>query len=421
MAALRHLLAAAVVRRWLAAALFGQLAWCMAPIALLAAGDTVLRSVSSGARLAGLLTLATAFGAPLWGRWMDAHGIVAGLRRAGWMSAAGAVLLAAGLLGQASTLLLGLLAVLLGVALAPMPAAFRALLPSLVAPEQLSPASHLDAVGLEVALIGGPGLVTGVLLLCDQGAAVALGWVAGLAVAAAVVVRRLPDRSLPSGESRRPPDPPIPARSAAPEVASPATRADRPAGRGRVGWHPVAVGVVAAALLLGLSGGLLETAVFAGVADAGVATAAAPGLLALIGVGSAIGGGLAALRPPPVKARAGGLLLALHSAGVLLAAGAGPVWVVAACLFAAGMPVAPVNSIGALALERHVPAERHSTSFTVAAAALTLGTGCGQLLGGVTIDLAGPPAAFLAAALLPAALGLILIVRGYRHGRRQDR
>jgi MFS family permease len=417
-AALRHLLAAAVVRRWLAAALLGQLAWCMAPIALLAAGGTMLGSVSAGARLAGLLTLATAFGSPLWGRWMDAHGIVPGLRRAGWMSAAGAALLAAGLLGRASMLLLGLLAVVLGVALAPMPAAFRALLPSLVAPAQLPQASHLDAVALEVALVGGPGLVTGVLLLWDQGAPVVLGWVAALAAAAAVVLRRLPDRPPPTGDGRRSPAPPAPVRSAVPERPNPAARSDQPSGW-RVGWHPVAAGVVAAALLFGLSGGLLETAVFAEVAEIGATTAAAAGLLTLVGVGSAIGGGLAALRPPPVSARVGGLLLALHATGILLAAAAGgPLWLVAACLFAAGAPVAPVNSIGALALERHAPAGRHSTSFAAAAAALTLGAGSGQLLGGLTIDLTGPRAPFLAAALLPAALGLVLITRGLRRGPR---
>lgn len=382
MEALWQLLAAPVIRRWLAAAVLGQLAWCMAPIAMLVIGDQVLGSVAAGARLAGLLTLATAFCAPLWGRLMDVHGIVGALRRAAWLSAAGTLALAGILLIHVPAPVLGAPAIVLGAALAPMPAAFRALLPNLVERSQLAAASNLDAVRLEIALIGGPALVAGLSLIPAGGATLLLAGIAAASAACALAAGRLPE---------------VPRRSA---IRTSSGHRQR-----------MVLGILAAALVFGLSGGLLETAVFADIDRRGASPAAAAGALALVGVGSAIGGLAAALRPPPASARTAGYLMAGYSAGTLLAATADPLWLVVSCLFAAGVPVAPVNSVGAMALERHTSATLHSTSFTLAAGGLTLGAGLGQLLGGTIIDTAGGRVAFLAAGLVPAALAGLLLAR----------
>lgn len=60
---------------------------------------------------------------------MDTRGIVRGLRWAGGLSAAGALAFTGVLLVPAPALVLGMHAAALGAVLAPMPAAFRALLP----------------------------------------------------------------------------------------------------------------------------------------------------------------------------------------------------------------------------------------------------------------------------------------------------
>jgi hypothetical protein len=378
---IRDLLSLPSVRRWLGASIMGRLASAMAPVAMLAIGDTALGSVAAGARLAAIVTMAVAVFGPIRGRQLDALGVTHGLRRAGWQSAVAVGVFGAMLQWRPDPAVLNTLSVVLGVALAPLPAEFRALLPDLVADHQLPAASNLDAVAFEVALIGSPAIVA-LLLWLASGSVLVVAAVAAAAAASAVLATGLPDRSG-------------------------TTLVVEPAG---LAWHDAGlVGKLGVALLLGLSGGLLQAGIFSDAERIGASATLAAGLLTVIGLGSALGGVIAAIRPPPASARTAGVLLAGYGAALLATTLSAHVWLLAAFLFAAGLPVAPVNSVGAVLLERRLPPSRRTTGFTIAASVLTLGTGLGQATASITVQAAGATTTLAGAALIPLIAGLTLI------------
>jgi hypothetical protein len=361
--------------------MLGRLASAMAPVAMLAIGDAELGSVAAGARLAATVTMAAAVFGPIRGRQLDALGVTRGLRRAGWQSAVTAGVFGVMLQWHPHPAVLSALSVVLGVALAPLPAAFRALLPDLVADRLLPAASNLDAVAFEVALIGSPAIAA-LLLWLASGSVLVVAAVAAAATASAVLATGLPDRR------------------GTKYVVEPAGLA----------WHDAGlVGVLVVASLVGLSGGLLQAGIFSDAERTGASATLAAGLLTVIGVGSALGGVIAAIHPPPARARAAGVLLAGYGAALLATTLSAHTWLLAAFLFAAGLPIAPVNSVGAILLERRLPPSRRTTGFTMAASVLTLGTGLGQATASITIRAAGATTTLAGAALIPLLTGLTLI------------
>lgn len=363
--------------RWFFAAVVGRLSAAMAPIAMLVVGSQVYGSVGVGARLAAVVSISTAVLAPLQGRRLDRRGPARGLRVALWLSSLAGLAMAGAVHGRLEAPWIDLMAVGLGLSLAVIPAGFRALLSRIVDDHSLGRASNLDAVGFELSLISAPVVVAGVAALSQPAVLFAVGAV--LTGVGAVMV--------PAGG-------PLEEES----VPPPWRRLPAP-------W------VMTAALLLGVSGGLMEPAVFARVAEMGRSESLASLLLAVVGVGSALGGIVTSIRSPSATAAVAGRFLALHGLAVVAVAFGAQAWTLAVWLFLAGVPIAPLMAVGATLLDRRVPMAERSTAFALAGSAIALGTGLGQALAGYLISKAVTTTLFLAAASVALATAAAVSIR----------
>lgn len=353
--------------RWFIAGVLGRLTFALAPIAMLVAGSAVYGSVATGARMAAVVSVAGAVAAPIQGRRLDRRGVAAGLRSALWSGAVVSAAMAAAAYWELGSPAIEVLAGAWGISLAVVPAGFRALLTQVVDDGDLNRASHIDAVGFEIALIGAP-LVAAVAATLPAATMFLVG--AGLAGTAALCV-------------------PVPT---VPLTRTYSSRRFRfPAPR-----------IMTAALAIGVSGGLLEPSIFARVEEIGRSESLAALLLAVIGIGSALGGVWTSLRTPRADPRSAAVLLAVHGAGLMAAAFAGGSWLLAASLLVAGVPLAPLTAVGATLLDQRVPHAQRSAAFALAGSAMTLGAGIGQALAGVAIAQNATTVGFL------SSVGIIL-------------
>lgn len=337
---------------------------------MLVVGSVSYGSVSTGARLAAVVSVAMAVFAPMQGRWMDLRGVSRGLRSALWLAGLAGVAMAAVVHLGLGAPWIELVAAALGFTLAIIPAGFRALLTEIVDSGSLERASNLDAVGFEISLISAPLLVAAVTAVASP-ATIFLVGAALTAVGAAAVPRG-------TGEGRR-------------------------AGAGRRLRLPVP-GIMVVGLLLGVSGGLLEPALFARVEDIGRTESLAAVLLAVVGVGSALGGLAASARPLPASAAR--WLLVFHGSAVAAVAFSDAPVTLGAWLLVAGVPIAPLMAVGATVIDRRVAQGQRSTAFALAGSAIALGTGIGQALAGwmlATQPALGPMLASAGLAVLTAA------------------
>lgn len=351
--------------RWFAAGVLGRLTAAAAPIAMLVVGSQTYGSLPVGARLAAVVSVAMAVLAPIQGRRLDRRGVSRGLRAALWQSTLAGAALAAVVYLRAGAPWIDLMAALLGLTVAVVPAGFRTLLTEVVDDRSLlAGASNLDAVGFEISLISAPLVVAAVAALSQPAVVFLVG--AALTGASAVMVPG--------------------ARGIEQQKGAP-----RP-------WKLPLPGVMTVALLLGVSGGLLEPAVFARVEEIGSSESVAAVLLAVVGVGSALGGIVASVRSPSATPSIAALLLAWHGLAVAALVPGGRIWTLAVGLFAAGVPIAPLMAIGATVLDRRVPTGQRSTAFALAGSAIALGTGIGQALAGSLLTAGATVGVFLAAA-----------------------
>lgn len=362
--------------RWLVAAVLGRLSLAAAPVALLAAGSQIFDSVAVGARLAAAVSVSTAVFAPFKGRRLDRHGLSRGLRASLWQSAVAAVAVAVALHLRATLPWVDVAAAVLGYTLAILPAGFRAMVTHLVEDRMLQAASNLDAVAFEVSLISAPLVVAGVVAITDATVIFLLGGV--LTAVSAVLVPVVDDS-----------DPRPPAR-----------------------WRQIpAPGVMGAALLLGVSGGLLEPAVFARMTEVGRSESVAAVLLAVVGVGSALAGMVASLRPPAATSAVAARLLVAHGLTVVAVAFAPTALTMGAVLFVAGQPIAPLMAVGATLLDRRVPKGERSTALALGGSAIALGTGVGQALAGPLVSQGTATVTFLAGGLVAMVTGVVVWLR----------
>jgi MFS family permease len=250
----------------------------------------------------------------------------------------------------------------------------------------------IEAVFVEVAFVAGPALA-GILSLVvgPLGVLVAMSLSAGMS---ALVARRLPD--LPPARER-PPLAPWRVRSARP--------------------------VYGLALALGISLGMFEAALPARAEDFGVAAGMAGVLLALTAAGSGLGGLLVSGHDDHLThpARRAALLLVAFAA-LMVPAGLAPsmLWI-ALALFAVGMPIAPLNALGALMLQHEVPPGRQAEGFAVYVAAIVLGAGMGNGATGAFLDQVGAQVLLVAAAVPPALMALVLAPWALRRGPARER
>ncbi len=269
-----------------------------------------------------------------------------------------------------------------GIAWSAVVATPRALLPAIVRPSRMPWASGIEATSVEVALILAPlaGAVLGRL-----GPAVTPAVGVGLLVIAATLLPR-------SAEIRR------------------YTAHGRP-----LVSRPV-FAIAGLGLLLGLSGGLMEPGL-AALPSALFGDLAGNALLFVaVGVGSATGGLIAARSAWPSRPVHSMPLFALHAVALASAATTGGL-VRLGLLVVVGLPIAPLQSLAALHLDRYAGPTRTSETFGLVATVLTLGTGLGQAVAAQTTGQLDPQQLVLLATTPPLLAALLVAAHRARRAR----
>lgn len=366
--------------RFLSAVTLGRLGVFMLPVGLFfVASDAPAGEAAWFVRLASVMTIAR--GLALWpaGHLLDRVGAWRGLR----MSMAGA---AAGLVGLTLLAASGApayaeltAAVVVGALTAPLASLPRALLAAVVTPGAVSQASAWEAASVEVSLLGAP--LAAVWLAAHGLEPVLLG--AAGAIGAAWVFFPLP-RDLAVESATDAQGPRLSARIAA---------------------------LAGFAAVLGISGGMLEPALAALPSPLPAWDGATALLFVAIGVGSLVGGITAGRAGWARRTSHAVPLLVLHALGLATAVTLdGPGRIVA--LVVAGLPIAPLVSLGGLLLDRWSAPTRRSETFALAAAALEVGTGMGQGIAGLLLIVLDPPAMVLVSTVPLVVLASTLGLRG---------
>ena len=364
---------------WTAASFAARLPVTMVLIALVLAGEAATGSLATGAALAGTATAANGLTAPLRGRRLDRRELRAGLQRATLTGATAATALAIATAAQASAPVLFVLAAAFGVSLAGVNGGFRTLLSAVVPAAQLPRALTVEAVFVEVAFVTGPA-AAGVLALALE-PSVVLALMAASAATSAVLLTRVP--TLPPPASR----PPLAA------WRTPGT------------WPMFVI-----ASTLGLAIGALEGALPARLDELARDPELAGPLLALLAGGSAVGGLIAARRhdlaatPGPTAA----LLLAGLAVPLLAAGTTTSLPALGALLVLAGAPIAPLNALGSILLQRRVPEGRRSEGFAVYLAGALLGVGAGQLVAGAALPVTGAAPLIVVSGAVPLVAAAVV-------------
>ena len=379
---LRGLLRSPRFRRWALANLFARLPLTMNLLALVLVGEQVTGSLATGATLAGILTFTSGLLAQPRGRWLDRRELRSGLRRDLLLSAVGMLALAVAAAVRAPVWTLGVLAAVEGVASAALLGGFRALLVPTVSAEEIEPANALDAVFVEVAFVAGPAVAGGAALVISP-IGVLVVEAAAFAVAA-VLLAGLPTRA-PAVDIHR--AGPAPLRT-----------------RGATSVYLLAPGI-------GLTLGAWEATMPARLTTFGWEAAAAGPLLALTALGSGLAGLAAANQRDPLRhgRLLAAVLLLAFAATFVPTAIAPSIVVLGVALLLVGVPIAPLNALGGLALQRIVAVPRQAEGFALYPAMILIGAGSGQALAGVALRVMTPPTLIMLLAAVPAALGLTVL------------
>lgn len=381
-APLRALLSNPLFRRWAVANLFARLPLTMNLLALVLVGEVVTGNLATGATLAGILTLTSGLLAQPRGRQLDRVELRGGLRRDVLLAGAVMLAIAASAAAGAPVWVLGVLAAAEGAAAAAVLGGFRALLVPAVSADEIEPANALDAVFVEVAFVAGPA-VAGAAALVVGPIGVLLLQAAAFAVAAVLL----------GGLPTRPPAPDLDRAGAAPLRT-----------RGARSIYLLAFGP-------GLALGAWEASMPARLDAFGWEPAAAGPLLALTAFGSGLAGlAVANLRDPLRRGRAlVAALLAVFALSFVPTAVAGSVAVLAVALFVVGIPIAPLNAIAGLAIQRIVAEPRQAEGFSLYPAMILIGAGAGQAIAGVALDRVSPATFILTVATVPLLMTVIVV------------
>lgn len=337
-------------------------------------GEAVYGSIALGAVLAGAATFSAGLAAPALGRALDRRGIRRGLVASLCLTAA-LLALQSLLVGvRAAPGLLVVVAAAHGVSYAAVPGGYRALLVPSVDARDLPRANTMDAVLTEVGFIAGPAVAGIVAALF--GPVWTMAAMTTLVAVAAVTTARLP-----AGVH----GPPAAVR---PWSARPA----------RI--------VYAVALVLGVMIGVFESSLAARVLDVGRDAALTGPMLALVALGSGLGG-LAVSTLDDQRGRrvlrAAGALAVLAVALVLVSRADSPV-VLALTVVVVGVPLAPLNAIGSQLLQDTLDGNQLAEGFAVYTALILIGVGMGDLLTGALLDAVGSAWLVAAAGVMPVAV-----------------
>ncbi|HET6506826.1 MAG TPA: MFS transporter [Baekduia sp.] len=342
-------------------------------------------SYAAAGAVAAASALSLALAAPLLGGIVDRRGQTGVLVVSGAVSG-GAFLALALLPSTAPTVAIAAVAAVAGGSQPPLGACLRTLWPDLLDHDEdaVDAAFSLEAAVLELTYIAGP---LGFLTL----AALASSRVSVGVLGALVVVGTIAFALRPESRAWRPHDHgEDAARAARSALAAPGVRM-----------------VVAVMAMVGVLVAAVEVAVAAASHDAGAAGATGP-LLALWGVGSLVGGVLAArtggVRNVPL------LLVALAVSHGALALGATTPVLLGAILVVAGAFIAPTFGAMSALTGRVAPPGTATEAFAWTTTALGAGVAAGAAIAGVVVDAAGPAAAFAAAGALTLPAAAVAVV-----------
>ena len=366
----------------------------MLSIGLIVHAQRLTGSFAAAGLVAATLAIAEGGGGPLLGRLVDRCGqTIVLLAGAG---VAGAALAAIALLpAGVPTWLLVALAAVLGLALPPVGACMRALLPDVVSEDKLRSAYAAETTAAELTWIAGPPLVLLLAAAFSTGAALLVAGVILVSATTAFAVQ-------PASRAWRP----KPAQNACRggSLRAPAMRT--------LVFVLVAVGVVF---------GAVEVAVAAAAHASGSPASAGP-LLGIWGAGSVVGGLIAARAGGGARSGAGLALILAALAGthLALAAVADNRVGLAIGLAFAGAAIAPTLATVYTMVEHAAPAGTLTEAFAWLNTASAIGTSLGAAGAGAVASASGPASAFVLAGGAGAA-AVVIAVLGTRTLRDEPR
>ncbi len=382
----------------LLAAFVARLPISMAPLGIVLLVSDVRGSYGSAGLVTGAFALGTATGSPLWGRLLDRYGRRRVIAPTGVASGALIACLTLGIQSLPLAAVVGLAAAA-GAVYPPVGPAMRASWRVLFDDVGSRRAGYaLDAVSVESVFVGGPLLLSALLLLGPR--------VPLTATAVLLVVGSL-------------------AFSVVAPAGSGGVQARRPGGGPRrsvlraAGLTPA----LAVAVAVAVGFGLLDTSIAATARDVLHDEGRVGVLFAAIAGGSVTGGLVYGTRH--AGAREHGRLvgtLAVFSAGVgvvgvLTGSGEPPLWALLPLLFVAGLAIAPSLIILANLVDRSAPAGRANEAQAWNATATTTGVAAGTAVAGQVLDTGGVGWSFAGAAgAVALAVGVAALA-----GRRWDR
>jgi predicted MFS family arabinose efflux permease len=135
-------------------------------------------------------------------------------------------------------------------------------------------------------------------------------------------------------------------------------------------------------------------------------------MFALTAFGSGLSGLVAANQRDPLRRGrlVAGVLLLLFAAAIVPTAVATDMLVLGLALFVMGLPIAPLNAIGGLTLQRTVAVARQAEGFSLFPAMILIGAGAGQALAGQLLRTTTPSVVLAGLAVVPAILGVVVLL-----------
>ncbi|RCK68093.1 MFS transporter [Desertihabitans brevis] len=377
------------------AALVARLPIAMAPLGILLLIERERGAYSLAGFVTGAFAVGSAIGMPLWGRLMDRHGQPRVLVPTSLTSAAMLVAVAVATLGDAPSAALLVLSFLAGLAFPPMSPAIRAAWRTIF-PARASRrvAFALDGTSVELVFVGGPLLLSLLLVLTPGGVPLVLTAVLLAGGTLAYCLTSAARRS--SGLSGEDPEP----------VTSPRRRVP-------VVFIGGVATVLATMLILSIGFGQLDTSM---AATAGIMLGSTDNvgiLFACIAGGSTLGGLAYGARhwrfserhAVPVLFAAFSVLLGLMA--LLLSWSGASLALVLPLLFVTGVTIAPALIMQQQLMDHLAPPDRLNEAQSFLSAANTTGAAAGTAVAGVLIDFHGVDWSFAGAS---AALALAVVV-----------
>jgi predicted MFS family arabinose efflux permease len=373
------------LRRLFATSIIARLPLAMLSIGLLVHAQHLTGSFAAAGVITSVYAIALGVGGPLLGQLVDRRGQTRVLLASATVAAALLVAIAVQPVGTSLAVLVALAAGI-GLSEPPVGACLRTQLPALLSdPSAVRAGYALEASVVELTFIFGPPLALCIGALWSTGAALAAGGIVLLVATAAFAAQ-------PASRSWRP---------------APAQR--RPGGSLRTpAMRTLVIVLIAVGVLLGAD----EVAVVAAAKMLDSTAAAAP-LLALWGVGSFVGGLLAARLGGGARTAAGFVLVlgALTAGHLALIPAAGSVVALGGVLLLAGAGIAPTEATIYAMVDDATPAATMTEAFAWLATAMAVGGAAGAASAGLLVDRAGPTAGFALAGGAGALAMLTTLLR----------